>query len=110
MNVLFHHSERENHQKVISNVQNLLDDDTVGVDEVAVVTNAGGIELLMAGSDLHEEIRELSDQGVLFKACGNTLSGSDIGQDGLIEGVEVVSSGVGELTRLQDQEYGYIKP
>ncbi|MCD2203935.1 DsrE family protein [Halobacterium sp. KA-6] len=61
-------------------------------------------------SQQREQIMDLIDRGVTVKQCSNTIEGTDISEDDLIEGVELVSSGVGELTRLQNEGYAYIKP
>ncbi|MUV61326.1 DsrE family protein [Halobacterium sp. CBA1126] len=53
---------------------------------------------------------DLIDRGVTVKQYSNTIEGADISEDDLIGGVELVSSGVGELTRLQNEGYAYIKP
>ncbi|QKQ98300.1 hypothetical protein GKQ38_02090 [Candidatus Nanohaloarchaea archaeon] len=55
-------------------------------------------------------IQDLLDQGVEVKACSNSLESRNITEEDLIEGVSPVSSGVGELTRLQDNGYAYVRP
>lgn len=38
------------HDRVVGNVENLLDDDTVALDAVELVANSGGLGLLLADS------------------------------------------------------------
>lgn len=112
MKAVFHHSndDPDLHARVVGNVANLLDDDTIYLDAVAVVANSGGLELLRDESPEREQVEALLDRGVAFKQCSNTIAGTDVTEADLIDGVELVSSGVGELTRLQDDGYAYLKP
>jgi intracellular sulfur oxidation DsrE/DsrF family protein len=91
-------------------VGNLLDDDSVAVDAIAVVAQAGGIEPLVVDGDGSDRVRTLLDRGVSFRACGNTLDAREIDGSDLVPGVERVPSGAGELTRLQHDGYAYIRP
>jgi len=112
MRVVFHHStdDAKLHARTVSNIANLLDDETVTVDNVALVTNSGGLVLVTEESPERERVEQLLDRGVAIKQCRNTIRGAGITEANLIDGVEVVPSGVGELARLQDAGYGYIKP
>jgi intracellular sulfur oxidation DsrE/DsrF family protein len=49
-------------------------------------------------------------EDVSFTACENSLDGSEVTASDLFDGVETAPSGVGELTRLQDAGYGYVRP
>lgn len=112
MNVVFHHSndDPDLHDRVTNNVANLLDDATVETDEVTLVANSGGLQLLVADSPQREAVETLQERGVVFKQCRNTFAGTEVGEADLIDGVEVVPSGVGELARLQEAGYTYLKP
>lgn len=112
MKAVFHHSsgDAEMHAQVVNNVANLLDDETVELEAVALVANSGGLGLLLADSAQRQQVETLQERGVVFNQCENTLVGTDTDESDLIDGVEVVSSGVGELTRLQTEGYAYIKP
>ena len=48
--------------------------------------------------------------GVLFAACAHSLSQLEIARNTLLESVEVVSSGVGELVKKQMEGWAYIRP
>ena len=94
----------------LGNVANLLADETVDV-EVAVVANGGGVEHLLDRAPTAGKVRELLDRGVEVNACGNTLAkADDFDESDLVDGVAVVSSGVGELTRRQADGAGYVRP
>lgn len=112
MKAVFHHSndDSELHERVVSNIANLLDDETIDLDTVALVANSGGLELLRNESPQRDQIQTLQERGVEFKQCRNTITGTETTETDLIDGVELVPSGVGELTRLQDEGYAYITP
>ena len=112
MKAVFHHSndDADLHERVVGNVANLLDDDSIDLDAVAVVTNSGGLALVTEDSPEHERVEKLVERGVAFKQCRNTIAGTDTTAEDLIDGVDLVPAGVGELTRLQTEGYAYIKP
>ena len=112
MKAVFHHSndDPDLHDRLVSNVGNLLDDDSIDLDAVAVVTNSGGLALVRVDSPERDRVAALVDRGVGFKQCHNTITGTDTDPEDLIEGVETVPAGVGELTRLQNEGYAYLRP
>lgn len=112
MRVVFHHSndDSELHDRVVGNIANILDDETINLKAVALVANSGGLNLLLEDSPQREQVTELQQRGVQFKQCSNTIRGTDVTEADLIDGVELVSSGVGELSRLQADGYAYLKP
>jgi intracellular sulfur oxidation DsrE/DsrF family protein len=112
VNVVFHHTDNdpELHERVTGNIENLLADETVDTDDVALVANGGGITLLTEDSPQRDAVESLQERGVAFKQCSNTLTGTDITESDLIGGVELVSSGVGEVARLEAAGYVYLTP
>jgi intracellular sulfur oxidation DsrE/DsrF family protein len=112
MKAVFHHSsgDDEMHARVVNNVANLLDDETLDLESVVLVANSGGLGLLLQETNQREQVEALQERGVVFKQCRNTLDGTGTSEDDLLDGVEVVPSGVGELTRLQTEGYAYLKP
>ena len=49
--------------------------------------------------------------GVKFKVCNNTLTARHVDPEQVLDDVEIVTSGVAELARLQSREgHAYIKP
>ena len=112
MDVVFHHSNDDpaRHTRVCNNIENLLDDETVATERVVLVANSGGLGLLRADSPCRSQIASLADRGVRFAQCRNTLVGTDTDAADLLDDVEVVPSGVGELARLQAAGYAYLRP
>jgi len=90
--------------------RNLLNDETGSIDDVTVVVQADGVETIRTGQEGEEQVRDLLDDGVSFKACSNTLETMDFDESDLVEGVETVPEGAVEVTRLQTDGYAYIRP
>lgn len=71
MNVVFHHSndDPELHERMVGNIANLLDDDSIELDAVALVANSGGLNLLLEDSPQQDQVRGLQQRGVEFMQC-----------------------------------------
>ena len=112
MQTVFHlvASDSSDRETTLTIADNLLDDDSVDVEDVAVVAQAEGIEPVTAGGEGSDKITSLLEEGVAVKACSNTLEMKEIDDTDLVDGVETVPSGGGELTRLQSEGYAYIRP
>lgn len=112
MKTVFHliAGDAEDRATALTIAENTLDDDSVDITDVAVVAQANGIEPLTAGGEGSDAVERLLDRDVAVRACGNTLEMKDLDESDLVEGVETVPSGAGELTRLQSDGYAYIRP
>ena len=96
----------------LHNAKNLLDDDTVPVKELIFVANGKGVTLYTPSTEdneFYDLVTSLQERGVTFRACGNAMEMLGLTEDDLIDGVEPVPSAVGELARLQELEFGYMK-
>ncbi|AZH26182.1 DsrE family protein [Haloplanus aerogenes] len=112
MSTVFHFARGPDYQQhALANVANLLDDSSTAVENVVVVANGQGVELLVASESNHpDRVTELLNRGVSFRACENSLAARDIEESALIDGVETVPAGVGELTKLQARDdFAYIE-
>lgn len=90
-------------------ITNLLEDETVTLDRVhVVIDDSQTVTTLGGGSDVVGVLGSLPDR-VEVGVCSNALAGARIDADELPESVDVLSSGVGELTRLQADGVGYIR-
>jgi intracellular sulfur oxidation DsrE/DsrF family protein len=94
---------------VLNNANNILSDlDNVKVE---IVANARGYKLFIQDNNpYYDRLKELKSMGVKLVLCNNTLKGVGLKKDDLIEGVELVPSGVGELVKKQAEGWSYIKP
>ncbi|WP_148413532.1 DsrE family protein [Haloferax sp. KTX1] len=111
MSTVFHYSspDESSQQHAVANVANLLETD-LNLEDVVLVANGRGIRLLTSEeSAVASKVKTLIDEGASFRACENSMSALDVTESDLIEGVETVSAGVGELTKLQSQGYAYIE-
>ncbi|AQL43397.1 hypothetical protein BV210_12155 [Halorientalis sp. IM1011] len=108
---VFHFSGAPDEQgHAVANVRNLLADETVETAEVALVTNGSGIELLTESGTSHAEaVATLAERGVSLLVCSNSMDALGVAESDLLPDAESVPSGVGELSRLQSEGYGYIK-
>ena len=111
MDVVFHLSSGQSMAgpEAIANVSNLLADETVDHDAVALVANGGGVQHLRADTDHSGRIRALIERGVDVYSCQNAMSAQGLTSDDLVGGVETVPSGVGGVADLEADGFLYIK-
>jgi hypothetical protein len=117
--VLFHVSEGnpEHLKTVLDEVENLMKfyRQTQQKARVEVITNGGGLSLLMAGiSPYAERIQRMQKEynDLTFVACQNTIERiqQELGlQAKLLPGVVVIDSGVAQIMRRQHQGWAYIQ-
>jgi intracellular sulfur oxidation DsrE/DsrF family protein len=117
--VLFHVSEGnpEHLKSVLDEVENLMKfyQQTNQKARVEVITNGGGLSLLMAGiSPYGERIQRMQREynDLTFVACQNTIERiqQELGlQAKLLPGVVVIDSGVAQIMRRQHQGWAYIQ-
>lgn len=108
---VFHFSGMPDEQgHAVANVRNLLGDETVETADIALVTNGPGIQLLTdGGTNYRDAAPELAAQGVSLLVCSNSMDALGVEESDLLPSAESVPSGVGTLSRLQAEGYGYIK-
>jgi len=96
--------------KNINNVRKVLGEGNVAFELVAY---GSGAEMLFRESPLRNDVEALVAQGVAFSVCGFTLDKlkKETGDaPALIEGIEIVLSGVVRIMELQAGGYRYLKP
>ena len=101
----------EHWEGVLGNVENLRK--ALGPDqtEVEVVAHGKGLGFVLAtNTGLRERMRELSEAGVVFAACENTMRKKGVTTDELLSLASTVDSGVAEVVRRQEQGWSYVKP
>ena len=111
--VVFHIDEpsKGRADQVFMNIENLLGDLGESNVEVELVANGGGVKALIKGPESHaDQVEMLTNKGVRFVACAHSLSILGITKEALLESVDVVSAGVGELVKKQIQGWAYIRP
>lgn len=100
MKVLFHIDEYHKWDLLQANVANILKEDNQ--IKVAVVANAEAVDLFVHQKSLIDNVK--------YYICNNALTSRKVDKQRLIEGVEIVSSGVYKILLLQEEGFKYIKP
>lgn len=96
---------------VLNNIENLIAD--LGQDnvEAELVSNSEGVTAFLRVPNLiGPKVEQLAAKGVRFTACANSLRQLGLTKDDLLEQVEIVPAGVGELARRQLEGWAYIRP
>lgn len=108
--VAFDYREHQKQKDLITHLNNLLND-LNGIElAIEVVAYGPGIFLLMSEhAEFREEIASLQGHGVAFNACRNAMNSHGVVDDDLLDGVGVVPSGVGRLTKAQLDGAIYLK-
>ncbi len=109
--VIFHVDEMTKWNLVLANAKNLLNalhDDTLTVE---ILANSEAVKyLVQSNNSIENGLLELVDKKVVFSACNNSLKSFEIDPKNLFAFVEVVPSGVAQLTLKQYEGFAYIKP
>lgn len=111
MKTVFHLStdDPEKISELLGNIKNLNEDKSIDVERITAVLNAEGVKTALKSSEAKNYLKPMIQEGLDLKICSNSVEGREISRDDLIQGTELVSSGVGELNRLQDEGFNYIK-
>ena len=108
MKMVLHVSNSEQWPTAFANVRNFIQG-IQGAKEVVVLVNGAVVKDLLKSSFLalyHEQ--DAFD--FKFQVCSNALRANEIDPNALDKSMEVVPSGVVQLTLLQNQGYAYVKP
>jgi intracellular sulfur oxidation DsrE/DsrF family protein len=82
-----------------------------GTRRVDVVVNGPALDLVLADSDLREQVSELHGSGlVMFSACANTMAGRGVTAGDLHPATEVVPAAVVHLAQRQWGGWAYLRP
>lgn len=106
--VVFQISDAENASAILRFVTNYLVAEPTA--RVTVVGYGGGIDFLLAGAKDSRgdpwaiRVQALSERGVSFKVCNNTLKSRNLTADAVASEATVVPSAVTEIIRLQTRE------
>lgn len=102
-------SDSDRQKAGLKNVTNILKEEKEAVIEV--VCHGGGIGLLVKDqTDHHVAVAQLTEEGVRFVACENSLRDKSIPTANLLPHVIAVPSGAVEVIRKQQEGFGYFRP
>lgn len=97
-----------------TNMQNLLKEDEVmekGADIILLLNGPGILRLKKnKGGNDPDTVKRLSEKGVRFQICNNSLNKFNLSKEDMHPACEVVPAGVMALIKLQADGYAYIKP
>lgn len=111
-NVIFHVDEMSKWKLVLSNTQNLiyaLSDHTL---TIVILANSEAVNYFIQANLNEDELIVLNSlrKNITFSACNNSLKSLNIDPNSLLSYVNIVPSGVAELTIKQHANFAYIKP
>lgn len=98
---------------ILNNARNLLDAYPPGEVEVEIVAYGPGLRLMFAENVNARRVDSLSQSGVKFSACDNTLKGmaKQLGEEPKLNpAARVVPGGIVRIGELVKQGYIYVKP
>lgn len=106
-------TDAEKQTLILNNASNLLDAYPPGAVDIEVVAYGPGLRLMFADNVNAQRLDSLSQSGVRFSACGNTLKGMTkvLGEEPRLNKVaKVVPGGIVRIGELAKQGYIYVKP
>lgn len=110
MKVILHIDNKNNFDKVFSNIKNLkkeFNKENISVYNIIVVFNGNSVLSL---SNYIDQIKKLSSKNIIFNVCRNSLNNFKIDEDSLIKELKVIPSGVFGIMKYQQlNNYSYIK-
>lgn len=113
--VVYHVNDASVARMAMNNVNNHLNANPNA--KIVVVTHGKGIDFLLKGAEdpngnpYEIGVQALTDKGVSFRVCNNTLKSRKLDASAVVPEATVVASGVAEIGKLQAQEgYVYLKP
>lgn len=78
--------------------------------EIEVVCHGPGIFMLHNDrSIVSTKISKMKSKGVVFVACENTMIAKNIEKEDLLDNLEFVKMGIGEIIFKQEQGWSYVK-
>jgi hypothetical protein len=112
---VYHVNDIANATDAMRNANNHLEADPTAV--ITFVTHSKGIDFLLEGAadkdgnPYNINVEKLMAKGVTFDVCNNTLVKRKIDPKTVLQGAQIVPSGVAEVAKLQAVDgYVYIKP
>jgi len=109
------HIDWDNEEALImalGNMENLLKEVPAEEASIYLVANGVAVKLfqLECATRYISRVENLSDVGVRFLVCNNSLRNLGIDHDELLGSCEIVPAGILELIRLQVEGCAYVKP
>lgn len=98
-------------KKTLNNIENLMNDPRLkGKVTVELLANSKGFAVYVKNNGFEEKLRHLQKEGVILSQCSNTLKELKIDRNNLYPFINIVPSGMGEITIREAQGWAYIHP
>lgn len=115
MKTVFHINESNKWNTILANATNMMNylDDHREAYQIEIVVNGQAILDLKRSSqhaEMHYQMTGLVSRGLTIVACAQSMKQYDLTKDDILNGIEIVASGVVELALKQSQDFAYIKP
>ena len=112
MKVILHVNQNDRWNMAIGNIHNLLNLDPKL--EIEMLVHGEPIVNLKEETskemEIYDDLKKLSEKGVKFAACNNTMTKMNIDKSEMCTFVKIVPAGVMELIEKQNEGYAYVKP
>lgn len=111
--VVFHVDDEKRVEDALRNIKNLFKDIEETKEEVKVelLANSSGVKPFKKDNKENlDSIDDLLNKDFTIALCNNTLTSLKLRKEDFLEKAIIVRSGVGELTRKQNEGWAYIKP
>ena len=95
------------HKSFVKQMNNLLN--AMNNVTIEVVTHGPGVEFLLNKSVYKNSIKRLTDQGVIFLVCQNTLNEKKINTKELLWEAKVIPAGLAHIIARQSDGWSYVK-
>lgn len=97
-------------QGVLNNVENVQKSFGQENSQIEVVLHGKGLGMILkTNMNQQERLKMLSDKGIVFAACENTMKRMNVTREQLLPFAVTVDSGVAEVVRKQEAGWTYIK-
>lgn len=109
--VIFHIDEQAKIGLVLNNIKNLLVDLDKDHLEIEMVANGDAVKVLLrSATEFAPIMEELAAKNVVFCACANSMRNFGLQKEKLLDFVQVVPAGVGEIVKKEAAGWLYIRP
>lgn len=110
--VIFHITDFEKWNSLSTTVSNLLKDMSDAQVEIEIVANGSAVSYY--DSTAHAEtnrskLERLNEGNVKIVACNNALNAHGVAKETLYPFIHVVSAGISELVKKQNEGFAYIR-
>jgi uncharacterized protein len=94
----------------LNNAKNVQDELGAGKVDIEVVAYGPGLNMLKLDAATNSRVSSLSEAGIQFVACENTMRNMKLGKDDIHPAAAFANSGVVAIMTRQSQGWAYVRP